>query len=111
MLEYTKCDAIMIGRGLQGNPWLIKEIDTYLKKGIIIEKPTYEERIKMCQKHLDNLLKIKSEHVAVLEMRNHISWYIKGIPNHKEIQNQCFKAKTKEEITEILDNYFKKLYN
>lgn len=111
MLEYTKCDAIMIGRGVLGNPWLIKEIDTYLKTGKIIEKPTYEEKIKMCYKHLDYLLKIKPEHIAVLEMRSHISWYIKGIPYHKEIQSMCFKAKTKEEITEILDNYLKKLYN
>ena len=101
----------MIGRGLQGNPWLIKEIDTYLKTGKIIEKPTYEERIKMCLRHLDNLLKIKCEHIAVLEMRMHISWYIKGMPYHKEVQSQCFKSKTKEEITEILDNYLKKLYN
>ena len=111
MLEYTKCDAIMIGRGALGNPWIFKEIDTYLKTGEIIDKPTYEERINMCYKHLDYLLKIKNEHVSILEMRSHISWYIKGIPNHKEIQNQCFKAKTKEEIVEILDNYLKKLYN
>lgn len=111
MLEYTKCDAIMIGRGVLGNPWLIKEIDTYLKSGEIINKPTYEERIQMCYKHLDYLLKIKSERIAILEMRSHISWYIKGIPGYKEIQSQCFKAKTKEEITEILDNYRKRLYN
>lgn len=111
MLEYTKCDAIMIGRGVLGNPCLIKEIDTYFKTGEILDKPTYEEKIKMCYKHLDYLLKIKPEHIAVLEMRSHISWYIKGIPHHKEIQSQCFKAKTKEEIIEILDNYLKKLYN
>lgn len=111
MLEYTKCDAIMIGRGVLGNPWLIKEIDTYLKTGRTIEKPTYEDKIKMCYKHLDYLLKIKPERIAVLEMRSHIAWYIKNIPYHKEIQNLCFKAKTKEEITEILDNYLKKLYN
>ena len=111
MLEYTKCDAIMIGRGALGNPWLIKEIDTYLKTGKIIDKPTPEEKIKMCYKHLDYLLKIKPERIAILEMRSHISWYIKGIPHHKEIQSLCFKAKTKEEITEILDNYLKKLYN
>ena len=111
MLDYTKCDAIMIGRGVLGNPWLIKEIDTYLKTNKIIEKPTYEERIKMCYKHLDYLLKIKSEKIAILEMRSHIAWYIKGIPYHKEIKNLIFKANTKEEIAEILDNYLKKLYN
>lgn len=111
MLEYTKCDAIMIGRALQGNPWLIKKINTYLLTGKIIEEPTYKERILMCKKHLNNLIKFKNEKVAVLEMRNHIAWYIKSMPYHKEIQNQCFKAETKEEITEILDNYLKKLYN
>ena len=111
MLEYTKCDAIMIGRGLLGNPWLIKEIDKYLKTGEILDKPTPKDKIKMCYKHLEYLLNLKKEHIAVLEMRSHISWYIKGIPQHKEIQSLCFKAKTKEEIIEILDNYLKKLYN
>ena len=111
MLEYTKCDAIMIGRGVLGNPWLIKEIDTYLKTGKIIDKPSYEERIKMCYHHLSYLLKIKNEKVSVLEMRSHIAWYIKGIPYHKEIKNLIFKANTTREITEILDNYLKKLYN
>ena len=51
----------------------------------------------MCYKHLDYLLKIKTEHIAILEMRSHIPWYIKGLPEHKEIQSLCFKAKTKEE--------------
>ena len=111
MLEYTGCDAIMIGRGVLGNPWLIKEIDNYLKNGTIIDKPSYEERIDMCFKHLDYLLKIKNERIAVLEMRSHIAWYIKGMPYHKEIKNLIFKAQTKQEITEILDNYRKKLYN
>ena len=111
MLEYTNCDAIMIGRGVLGNPWLIKEIDTYLKTGKTIDKPTYEERLDMCYKHLDYLLKIKNERVAVLEMRSHIAWYIKGMPYHKEIKNLIFKAQNKEEIAEILDNYRKKLYN
>ena len=111
MLEYTKCDAIMIGRGVLGNPWLIKEIDTYLRKKKIIAKPSYDERIDMCYHHLDNLLKIKNERVSILEMRSHIAWYIKGLPYHKEIKNLIFKANNKEEITEILDNYRKKLYN
>lgn len=111
MLEYTKCDAIMIGRGVLGNPWLIKEIDTYLKTGKIIDKPTFQERINMCYKHLDYLLKIKPERIAILEMRSHTAWYIKGMPGYKEVQNQVFKAKNIEEFTQTLDNYSKKLYN
>ena len=111
MLEYTKCDAIMIGRGVLGNPWLIQEIDTYLKTGKTIDRPSYKERINMCYHHLNYLLKIKNEKVATLEMRSHIAWYIKGMPYHKEIKNLIFKSQNIEEITEILDNYLKKLYN
>lgn len=111
MLEYTKCDAIMIGRGVLGNPWLIKQIDEYLSTGKIIPKPTYKEKINMCFKHLNYLLELKPEKVAILEMRSHISWYIKGLPNSTEIKNQIFKSTTKEQLQEILTNYLKQLDN
>ncbi len=111
MLDYTSCDAIMIGRGLMGNPWLIKEVNCYLEKGIIIDKPTYEEKINMCLKHLNYLLENNIEKVAVLEMRGYVSWYVKGIPYHKEIQSACIKANTANEIKEVLDKYLKRLYN
>ena len=109
MLEYTKCDAIMIGRGVLGNPWLIKEIIAYLDNKVILDPPTYKEKIAMCYKHLDYLLKIKNEKVAVLEMRSHISWYLKGIPNSTSVKEACFKATTKKELIEILDNFSKTL--
>ena len=109
MLDYTKCDAIMIGRGVLGNPWLIKEIIAYLDNKVILDPPTYKEKIAMCYKHLDYLLKIKNEKVAVLEMRSHISWYLKGIPNSTSVKEACFKATTKKELIEILDNSTKTL--
>lgn len=111
MLEYTGCDAIMIGRGVLGNPWLIREIVTYLKSGKIIPKPTYEEKINMCFHHMEYLMKIKNEKVAVLEMRSHASWYIKGMPMAQTIKDEIFKAKTSEELKKILDNYLKELKN
>ena len=109
MFEYTKCDAIMIGRGVLGNPWLIKQLDSYFKDGSIIEKPTCEEKIEMCLKHLDYLLKIKNEKVAILEMRSHIAWYLKGIPNNNLIKDEIFKSNTVEEMKKILNNYLKKI--
>lgn len=111
MLEYTKCDAIMIGRGALGNPWLIKQLVEYTTNNNIIDKPTYKERIDMCFKHLDYLLELKNEKVAVLEMRSHISWYIKGMPNAAYYKNQIFKSTTKEELRNILTNYLKELDN
>ena len=110
MLDYTGCDAVMIGRAALGNPWIFKEINAYLA-GQTIDKPTYHERIMMCYKHLEKLMQQKPERVSVLEMRSHIAWYIKGIPYHKEIKELIFKAKTQKEITEILESYEKKLYN
>lgn len=111
MLEYTGCDAIMIGRGVLGNPWLMKEIVTYLNTGEIISKPTYEDRINMCFYHLGYLMRIKNEKVAVLEMRSHCAWYIKGIPNAQAVKGELFKAKTGEELKKILDYYLKELKN
>ena len=109
MFEYTKCDAIMVGRGVLGNPWLIKQLDSYFKDGSIIRNSTCEEKIEMCLKHLDYLLKIKNEKVAILEMRSHIAWYLKGIPNNNLIKDEIFKSDTVEEIKKILNNYLKKI--
>jgi len=111
MLEYTGCDAIMIGRGTLGNPWLIKQLVSYMNEGIILDNPDYEEKINMCFKHLNYLLKIKPEKVAVLEMRSHIAWYLKGLPGNVEIKNEIFKAKTAIELEKIISNYLKNLKN
>ena len=111
ILEYTKCDAIMIGRGSLGNPWLIKELVSFFENGIVIDKPSYKERISMCFKHLDYLLELKDEKISVLEMRGHIAWYLKGLPNSTNVKSECFKAKTKKELEKILNNYLKELKN
>ena len=111
MIEYTGCDGIMIGRGVLGNPWLMKEVITYLNDGIVIDKPSYEERIDMCFHHLDYLMKIKPEKVAILEMRSHAAWYIKGMPGAQSIKNEIFKVKTYDELKNILDKYLKDLKN
>ena len=111
MIEYTGCDAIMIGRGVLGNPWLIKELVTYFDTGKIIEKPSYEDKINMCFHHLEYLLKIKPEKTAVLEMRSFVAWYIKGLPNAQSVKNEVFKAKTSDELKKILNNYLKVLKN
>ena len=105
----TGVDAIMIGRGALGNPWLIKELVTYFENGTILDKPTPRERINMCFHHMDYLSQIKCEKVTVLEMRSHIAWYLKGISGSVEIKNMCFKATTIKELEEILKNYLNKL--
>lgn len=105
MLEKTGCDAIMIGRAVLGNPWLIREINQYLEMGIEIEKPTALDKIDMCLKHLKYLSEIKDEKVTVLEMRNHIAWYLKGLEGSNEIKNQVYMTRKIDDIIKILENY------
>lgn len=105
MLEDTKCDAIMIGRGVLGNPWLIRDIINYLNYGIIPKEISKEEKIDMCIKHLNYLLEVKDEKTAVLEMRSHIAWYLKGISGSNEIKRKIFMSTKKEEVINILNNF------
>ena len=111
MIDYTKCDAIMIGRGCLGNPWLIRECVQYLDNGNIINKPSYEDIINMCFHHMDYLSSIKNECVCVLELRSHIAWYLKGMPNSTLVKNMCFKCESTDELKKILNNYLKDLKN
>lgn len=111
MLEYTKCDAIMIGRATLGNPWLIKKLVTYFEENIILPDPTYEEKINMALKHLSYLTDLKNEKVAILEIRSHMAWYLKGLKDSGPIKNAINQAKTIEEIKKILNNYLNYLKN
>ena len=111
MLDYTECDAIMIGRGCLGNPWLIKEVVAFLNNGELLLPPSYNEIIDMCFHHMKYLMEIKPEKIAVLEMRSHIAWYIKGMPNSTNIKNMIFKVTTRAELEKILNNYSKELEN
>ena len=105
MLDYTGCDAVMIGRGVLGNPWLIKECVDYLEKGIEPKEVSLSEKLDMIKKHLDLLIDQKGEKVACLEMRSHFAWYLKGLPNTKKLKLNLQQVKTKKEVLELLDNY------
>ena len=102
MLDYTDCDAIMLARAACGNPWIFKEINSYLRDGRIIERPKIEEIKEMILRHIDLLATEKGEYTAVREMRKHIAWYIKGIPNAAEIRNSVNKIEDLEVLREFV---------
>ena len=110
MLYETNCDAVMIARGVLGNPWLIKEIVEYLEKGKEPDMVTYNDRLDMIIKHANYLLSIKPEKVAMLEMRTHAAWYLKGIPNSNKIKEKVFAVNTKEELFAIINQYKREIY-
>ncbi|MDD6224478.1 MAG: tRNA dihydrouridine synthase DusB [bacterium] len=105
MLDETGCDLLMIGRGVLGNPWLIREINAYLENNVILDRPSFSERIDMCLEHLRNLCSLKNEKLAVLEIRNHIAWYLKGMKKSSEIKNKIFLCNKISDIIEILNDY------
>ncbi len=108
MLDYTGCDAVMIGRGALGNPWVFREIDAYLKDGTILDKPTHQEIKEMIIHHLESLCELKGEHIGVLEMRSHGPWYLKGIEHASTLRKQLSQAKTKEEVIGFVNAFFEK---
>lgn len=106
MLKETKCDAIMIGRATLGNPWFIKECVEYIENGKIINKPTDKEKIDMILHHYKLLKKYTNERTALLEIRTHALWYLKGIPGTKEIKTKICQAKTEEEFLKIINSIY-----
>lgn len=109
MLEETGCDAVMIGRGILGNPWLIRECVAYIEEGKIINPPTNEEKIAMMKRHFELLKKDKNEHVALLEIRTNLLYYLKGMPKSKEMKTLVCSCKTSEELLNILNQYEKEI--
>jgi len=108
MLAETNCDAVMIGRALLGNPWLIRDCIDYLDKGILPKEVTLEEKINMIKKHLEYLMATKNYKSAMLEIRSHAAWYLKGLPDAKTLKENIFKTTTHEQLLELLDEYLTK---
>ena len=98
MFEQTGCDAMMIGRASNGNPWIFEQISSYLEKGREMEQPNVENVKKMIMKHLKMLVAYKGEYTAIREMRKQIAWYIKGMPNATNIRNEINKIENLEEL-------------
>lgn len=109
MLEETGCDAVMIGRGVLGNPWLIKDCVDYLEDGTLPQEVSAKEKMQMLKRHFELLCKDKGEKLALLEIRTHALWYIKGLPGSAAIKNQICQTKDSNELFNILNNYINEL--
>ena len=107
MLDETGCDAVMIGRGVLGNPWLIKECVDYLEDGTEPREISKQERIEMLKRHFKLLVEDIGEKGAVLEIRTHALWYIKGLKGSAPVKNKICSSKTAEDMFKILDEYLK----
>ncbi|MCI1859100.1 MAG: tRNA dihydrouridine synthase DusB [Sporolactobacillus sp.] len=105
MLATTGCDGVMIGRGALGNPWMIYRTVKYLETGEICPEPTAKEKVDVCLFHFDQLIRLKGEHLAVLEMRKHAAWYVKGLRGGNEIRKKINVCDHAAELRQLLKAY------
>ncbi len=105
MLAETGCAAVMIGRGGLGNPWLFKRAAYYLQRGEILPPPSPAEKVKLVFRHMDMLIELKGERVAVREMRKHACWYIKGLENAAGVRREICRASGRAELEAVLKNF------
>ena len=108
MLEYTGCDAVMIGRGSQGNPFIFKRTVEYLENGVLLPEPTWEDRLDIAEKHMDMLADYMGEVIGIREMRKHLGWYIKGLPHSAEMRVKINATSGRENMRDVL-NYMREL--
>ena len=107
MMEETGCDGIMVGRGAEGNPWLFREIRSFLSDGTVPERPSAEEKKEMMLRHLSMQIAQDGEHMGILRMRSHFAWYLHGIPNAAAIRNRVNTASGRKELEAILTDALK----
>lgn len=109
MMEQTGCDAVMIGRGAQGNPWIFKRTTHYLATGILLPQPTIEERISTAIEHARMILKLKGDYIGICQMRSHLAWYIKGLPKSSEMRVKINKIENYNELEKVLWEYAREI--
>ena len=109
MFEYTGVDGIMIGRGILGEPWKINDIIQELTTGQKAQERTPMKKLKIIKEHIELEMIEKGEYVGVREMRKHICWYLKNLPNSSQVRQTINMLESKDEVITTLEQYFKSL--
>jgi nifR3 family TIM-barrel protein len=105
MLDHTGVDGVMIGRAALGNPWMLYRTIQYLKSGELLPEPTGQEKIRIALIHMDRLIDLKGEHVAVKEMRKHLAWYLKGLPGGARVKDVVMEQTKRDEMAKVLEDF------
>jgi nifR3 family TIM-barrel protein len=103
MIDETGCDGILVARGCLGNPWIFRQIETYLATGRIAPLPATEEILDVMQLHLEMMIHEHGEKNAVALMRKFIGWYLKGRRFVRSVRARVNETKTRLEFLELLD--------
>ena len=106
MMKGTGCDGVMIGRAVQGNPWIFREILSQINEGKVIPRPTMEEMRDTIIRHAKLQLEYKGEYTAIREMRKHVSWYTTGLPGSAKFRKHVNEMETLEGLIETVEKLF-----
>lgn len=109
VIAHTGADAVMIGRGAQGRPWLFREINHYLATGELMEEPSLEEIRKILLGHLQELRTFYGDYLGVRIARKHVGWYLQARPEGKSFRKEFNVLETAEEQTSAIERYFDRL--
>jgi len=104
-LTISGVDAVMIGRAALGNPWILKRMVHYHETGQHIPDPTVRERIVLATEHMDRLIDLRGERIAMMEMRSHMTWYMKGLPGAATVKREIVQTATRAEMVALLNRY------
>ena len=106
MFDYTACDGIMIGRAAEGNPWIFKRITHYINTGELLPEPTLAEKCQTVLLHAKMLIDFKGEYIGVREMRRHLAYYTKGMPQAAAMRAEINTVMSFEDIKTLTNKYF-----
>ena len=109
MIEMTGCDAVMLGRAAFGDPWVFRRVRAFWERGETLAPPTADERLEAGVRHLHMLVAVAGEASAAREMRKHVAWYVKGLPNSARVREQVNRTQSVAEMVELLRGYREEL--
>ena len=103
MLERSGCDAVMVGRGAQGRPWVFRQIGAYLRDGVLLPEPPLEDRLSVMLRHVRLLCEQKGEYIGMREARKHAAWYLRGLRGGAKLRQAVTALRSIEELESIAE--------
>lgn len=105
MIAETGCDAVMVGRGAQGNPFIFRQILEYMQTGEVVYHPTTSEKVAEIARHISEMAEDKGEHIAVLEARKHVAWYVKGMRESAAMRQKVNTMTNLPDLMKLIEEY------
>ena len=103
LFQQTGCDAVMIGRAVEGNPWIFREMNHYFATGEELARPSLSEVKEMILKHARAQIEIKGEFIGIREMRKHVAWYTAGMPHSAGLRRESNNIESYADLEKLLE--------